>query len=196
MYLHKEGEGREAAFLYHRFLVIISLIYLFDFFDFMDKIALLADEELLIRDGGEMPEVTFHSSIYYLTEDAEGPQINLNDDDLKYLKQAVIKGYSRIILRDLEPENRDQGHYRGLERCRVNWQRLARFCACEQLDVEGPRGEIIAALKNFMIREVAEVREGLRCSSVNCSSQAISSLLDNLGLGPDELPEGWQNICL
>ncbi len=156
---------------------------------------MLADEELIIRDGGEMPEVTFHSCLFYLTKDAEGPQIRLDEEDLLQLKEAVLQGYHRIILRDLLPENRDQGFYRGLERCRLNWQRLARFCECEQLEIEGLRGQIIVALKNFMLLEVAEIRAGIRCSSVNCSAQALSSWLDNLGLESEELPTGWQNIC-
>jgi hypothetical protein len=162
----------------------------------MDKVALLADEELMIQNGGEIPEVTFHNSLFYLTQDAEGPQIRLDQEDLLQLKKAVLQGYKRIILRDLLPENRDQGFYRGLERCRVNWLRLSRFCEMEQLEIENIRRKIIAALKNFMAREVLEIREGLRSSSVNCSVRALSSLLDNLGLEPDELAPGWQNICL
>ena len=39
-----------------------------------NKLELLADEELIIRDGGEMPEVTFHNSLYYLTKDHDGVQ--------------------------------------------------------------------------------------------------------------------------
>lgn len=162
----------------------------------MNKVAILADEVLIIRDGGEMPEVTFHSCLYYLTKDGEGPHISLDQDDLLQLKEAVIQGYLRIILRDLSLENRDLGHYRGMERCRVNWQRLSRFCACEQLNLEDIRERVSGALLTFMECEVAEVCNGLRCSSVNCSSEALSSLVESLLLRDDDLPDGWQNICL
>lgn len=178
----------------------VSLKHFFNlslvFFYFMDKVFLLADEELIIRNGGEMPEVTFHSSLFYLTKDLEGPQITLDSQDLLRLKKAVIQGYRKIILRDLEPANRDQGFYRGLERCRINWLRLERFCAYEELNLDGFRLEIITALKNFLAREVSETQKGLRSSSINCSVAKLASLSDRLGLDPAELPDGWQHICL
>lgn len=162
----------------------------------MNKAALLYDEELIIRDGGEMPEVNFHGSIFYLSEDHKGPRITLDPEDHHHLKVAVLQGYRRIILRDLMPENRDKGLYRGLERCRVNWRRLVRFCKTERLNIEEIRSETVFALKNFMILECAEVGAGLRHSSINCTTQGLASFLEDLGLEADELPDGWQDMCL
>lgn len=161
----------------------------------MNKVDLLADEELIIVDGGEIPEVTFHSSLYYLTEDRDGPQIDLDREDLLRLKKAVIGCYKRIMLRDLTLENRDKGLYRGLERCRLNWQRLIKFCHNESLDYEHVREDIVRSLKKFLAIEVTEVCAGRRASSINCSDELLDEFFNNLKLAPDELPKGWRKIC-
>jgi hypothetical protein len=161
----------------------------------MNKIEILADEKLIIRDGGEIPEVTLHSSIFYLTKDPNGPNISLTEDDINSLKTAVIFCYHRIIIRDLSLENRDKGLYRGLERCRLNWQRLVKFCLSEQLDFGREKGDINRELKKFMANEVKEVKQGLRRSSVNCSKQALQEFCKQLDLDSADLPENWQDVC-
>jgi len=162
----------------------------------MDKEDILADEELLIRDGGEMPEVTFHSSLNYLTHDDDGPRLILNSDDIRRLKKAVVHGYKQIILRDLTPDNRDKGLYRGLERCCLNWQRLENFCRREALDLKEVRREVSEFLKRFMSIEVKEVIEGQRPSSINCRPDDIHCLCENLRIDPKEFPDGWQKLCV
>lgn len=161
----------------------------------MDKDAILYDEELLIIDGGEMPEVAFHSSLHYLTKDPYGPHIPVNSADLLRLKKAVVQGYRNIILRDISPDNRDKGLYRGLNRCCINWQRLRQFCLREHLGLEKERCEIGLVLKKFMSKEVAEVLKGQRLSSINCAPDDIHCLCQNLNLDVTEFPEGWQEIC-
>ena len=85
-----------------------------------DKKTYIAEEAFVVLHSGEIPEVTYHESIYYLTEDVEGPGLQLNIDDVFPLKQAVIKRYRAIILRDIDPGNRDKGLYRGMARCVAN----------------------------------------------------------------------------
>ena len=80
----------------------------------IDKKSLTAEEVFVVLHSGEIPEVTFHESLYYLTEDAEGPGLQTKNDDVFPLKQAVVKRYRVIILRDLDPGNRDKRIYRGL----------------------------------------------------------------------------------
>jgi hypothetical protein len=161
----------------------------------MNKIEILADEELIIRDGGEIPEVTFYSSIYYLTEDPNGPIISLSEDDLVPLKKAVVHCYRKIMLRDLFLENRDKGLYRGLERCRLNWERLVKFCRSEHLDFGKEKEDIRKALKKFLRCEIAEVDKKLRQSSINCSKQALLGFCNQLGLENTDLPDNWQDVC-
>ncbi len=67
-----------------------------------DKAALLADELLIVRHSGEIPEVALHSSIYYLTQDPDGPTISIDAEDLDQLKGAALERYQEIIFRDLD----------------------------------------------------------------------------------------------
>ncbi|MHB1014801.1 MAG: hypothetical protein ACYC2W_05950, partial [Desulfurivibrionaceae bacterium] len=72
-----------------------------------DRESLLAEEILIVRHSGEIPEIAFHSSLYYLCEDPAGPQLTLREKELDILRQQVVARYRDILLRDLSPENRD-----------------------------------------------------------------------------------------
>lgn len=161
----------------------------------IDKRTLLEEEILIVRHSGEIPEVAMHGSLYYLTEDPEGPGIVLDEEDLGPLKEAVVERYREIILRDLTPENRDKGLYRGLARCVANWQRMNKFCRQEKKDMGYIQAETAAALKEFIHRELADVKSGRRTSCVNCSITDFEYLLAELRLTPDVLPPGWQFLC-
>ena len=91
----------------------------------------LADELLIVRHSGEIPEVALHGSIFFLTRDPDGPTIDITPAELLLLKKMVVARYREIITRDLDANNRDKGLYRGLARCICNWQRLKRFCQRE-----------------------------------------------------------------
>lgn len=160
-----------------------------------DSEAYIAEEAFIIGQSGEIPEVALHGSIFYLTEDPEGPGFNLAAEDMAPLKQAVVARYRQNIRRDLDPENRDAGMYRGLARCAVNWQRLCKFCFREKIDIAAIRSETAAGLRRFLERETADIAGGRRNSCVNCSSQEIESLAKSLGLRPADLPAGWQELC-
>ena len=72
------------------------------------KQALIAEEAFMVETSGEIPEVAMHSSIYYLTQAFDGPALQLDSEDILPLKEAVVKRYRVIILRDLDPGNRDK----------------------------------------------------------------------------------------
>ena len=160
-----------------------------------DKKEYIEEEAFLVQNSGEIPEVTLQSSLHYLTEDPDGPGLELNGDDIIPLKQAVVERYRAIILRDLDPGNRDKRIYRGLARCRVNWQRLRKFCARENIDFAGIRAETAEALQYFLQQEVLDVKGGKRSSCINCSREDIDSLSASLGLSSADLPQGWQELC-
>ena len=149
----------------------------------------------MVLHAGEIPEVTLHSSLYYLAEDPDGPGLELSGEDILPLKMAVVKRYEAIILRDLDPENRDKGMYRGLARCAANWHRLLKFCTSEGLDYAAIRVETAAALQKFLQREVHDVKSRKRSSCINCPYPEIENLAISLGLSLEELPEGWQDLC-
>ena len=160
-----------------------------------DKKTFIGEEVFLIEHSGEIPEVALHGGLYYLTEDPEGPGLVLDDADILPMKQAAAKRYRAIILRDLDPENREKGVYRGLARCAANWRRLAKFCANEGLDIRAVRSEAAKALKEFVANEAAERERGARVSSINCSPEELAALVLSLGLSMDDLPAGWQDMC-
>lgn len=140
--------------------------------------------------------MAYHGSIYYLTEDEDGPGIELEDRDHAILRQAVIGRYHKIILRDLNPDNRDLGLYRGVERSRVNWERLCRFWEKWELSMQTEtREEIGAALAAFLEREAADVVSGARKSSINCTADALEEFATALRLEPGRLPSGWRRLC-
>lgn len=163
--------------------------------DRKSKQTLIAEEALMVEHSGEIPEVAYHSSLYYLTEDPEGPALRLDVNDTLLLKLAVAERYRTIILRDLKSQNRDKRIYRGLARCSVNWQRLLKFCTRENMEIETYRVEIAAGLQSFLQHELADVQSGRRSSCINCPVQEIEKLAGSLGLLKADLPEGWQVLC-
>ena len=160
-----------------------------------DKADLLEDELLIVRYSGEIPEVALHGSIYYLTKDPDGPRITLDARDLGQLKSAVVERYCEIIFRDLEPDNRDKGLFRGLARCVANWGRLSKFCQQEGRDVERIRSQVADALRRFLDRELRDVQSSSRTSCVNCSADELRQLAAYLYLSDDDLPDDWQCLC-
>jgi len=160
-----------------------------------DKKTYIEEETFIVRHSGEIPEVIYHGSLYYLTEDPTGPGIELDLYDTKPLQLAVVERYREIVLRDLEPDNRDRSLYRGLARCVVNWQRLEKFCRNKDLEFENIRVEVAAALLQFLCQELEDVAGGLRVSCVKCNKEDIESLAVKVGLNVDDLPEGWGVVC-
>ena len=53
-----------------------------------ERLLILEEELLLVRHSGEIPEVALHSSLYYLQDDEEGPQLRLTAEEQQLLEQA------------------------------------------------------------------------------------------------------------
>jgi hypothetical protein len=155
---------------------------------------IIDDELLIIRHSGEIPEVALQGSIFFLTSDPQGPELTLGPEELQQMKEKVVERYLEMIARDLEPENRDKSIYRGLARCSVNWQRMARFCSQENLNQETPRIFVSKLLKLFIKNEISDVAQG-RISSINCCPTTLARFADNLGIDQQKLPAGWQDLC-
>jgi hypothetical protein len=161
----------------------------------LEKKTYIEEEAFVVLHSGEIPEVTLHESLYHLTEDAEGPGLQLNIDDVFPLKQAVIKRYRVIILRDIDPGNRDKSLYRGMARCVANWQRLLKFCTREKMNFSVIRAETAEVVTMFLCNEVSDVQSGSRSSCINCCQEEIEELAISLGVSLDDLPEGWRELC-
>ena len=155
--------------------------------------SLLAEELLIVRHSGEIPEIAFHGSLYYLCEDPDGPQLTLSQEELDSLRQQVMARYREIMLRDLDPKNRDARIYRGLKRCIFNWERLGKFCTRQAMEIEATlRQEIAEALRCFLRQEADEVRAGLRQSCLNCTREELDCFAREVGVRPEKLPKDME----
>ena len=161
----------------------------------LEREAILEEEVLILRNSGEIPEIALHTSLYYLEEDEEGPRLSLKDRELHRLYDAALARAKEIVLRDLDPGNRDLTIYRGLARSIVNWRRLKSFCRRIDKRCPGFESEVSGALKVFIERECDDVACAGRPSSINCSSDTVLSFCAELGIDPGLLPDGWVQLC-
>ena len=144
-----------------------------------------AEKDLIVH-SGELPEVAFHESLYFLTESSQGPKLMLTSEELKLLKEAVVQGYHRIILRDLNPENRAKSIFRGIDRVIVNLKRLKRFSQKEKMDIKHLLPEMAKALRKYLAQELNDAelkRKKLR--TINCTLKDWQWLCAELGISLD-----------
>jgi hypothetical protein len=157
---------------------------------------LLEEECIILRNSGEIPEIALQTSLFYLTEDKEGPRITLKEHERQALYAAALKRAREIVLRDLDPQNRDLPFYRGVARSIVNWHRLQNLCSRINRQCPGFEEEVAGALRSFLEKEVEEVQTGCRSSSINCTAHDLKKFCLHLGLDPAELRDGWHMLCL
>jgi len=162
-----------------------------------DEIEQLIEEEaFLIKHSGETPEIAYHSSLYFLFEDPEGPGLKKDEVNLYPLKEAVFKRYVKILLRDLKPTNRDKRIYRGIARSIANFERLKRFAQKENFPMDEVIGQTKEHLLNFLKVESHEVSQGLRSSCINCTFKELVQFAKILGIEESELPNNIKKLCL
>lgn len=160
----------------------------------MNKQEILKDEVLMIEKSGEMPEVAFYESLYFLRDDPEGPGFYLDEYDQLPLKKAVIRRYTSIILRDLNPRNRKKSIYRGLKRSIINWDRLKKYSGKENLDIEEVRKKTADSLIFFLKQEWHDVTEKKAESCLNCSRIELEKFAVDLGLKKEQLLKRFSNF--
>ena len=160
-----------------------------------DRGAILEEEIIILRNSGEIPEIALHSSLYYLEEDNEGPQINLQEEELHLLYDAALERAQEIVLRDLDPANRNLSIYRGPARSITNWYRLKSFCKRINRTCPGFDKTVSSEFFNFLQKECEGVKRQERPSSVNCSVKEIELFCAELHISPKDLPEGWTGLC-
>jgi hypothetical protein len=155
----------------------------------------LENEWFAIRHSGETPEIALYSSIYFLTEADDGPKLCLTEEQLALLKEAASDRYREIVLRDLQPQNRDKAIYRGIKRSIVNLKRFECFCRRQHLDSQSFRAEVAAALLLFLATECVDTDKGGRRSSINCSFRELNDFARKVGLVAGQLPRHIASIC-
>ncbi len=150
----------------------------------------------MILHSGETPEIAYHSSLYYLFEDEDGPRLRKGTIDLLPLKKAVFERYKKILLRDMNPDLRDKRVYRGLARSIANWHRLKTFCKKEGFEIKQVRKEARQHLVHFLKNEAEELSTGKKeASSINCSWKELEGFIVELGIDRRELPKGLEYLC-
>ncbi len=159
-----------------------------------DRAAILEDELLILRDSGEIPEIAYHSTLHYLSEDPDGPGLTLSPEELQPLQDAALHRYREIILRDLTPENRDLTMYRGIRRSIYNWQRMQNFSRRSNRDCLDFKKTAGQALLAFLNQELTDVNSGTRLSSVNCSTAELLDFAAALDVLQPDLPADWQQL--
>ncbi len=157
---------------------------------------ILEEEAFLIKHSGETPEIAFHSGLYYLFEDPDGPKLDRSRVDLSLLKEAVFERYTKILLRDLKPANRDKRIYRGVARSIANWHRMKKFCQKEGFQTDEIRQKVAKYLINFLENEVKEVKSGKRVSCINCTYDELKEFARELGVKTETLPNGLEELCM
>jgi hypothetical protein len=161
----------------------------------IDSDALVEDEWYGVRYSGEIPEVAFHSAIYHLTCDDEGPRLELSARQHRYLVDAVKQRYTDIVLRDLLPANKNTSAYRGVRRSLINWKRFVLFCVRYQLD-EGPCRRVVAeTLSELLAYELRQYCREASSGRLNCSWAELLEYADLIGMEIEHLPEGSQRLC-
>lgn len=157
---------------------------------------LVADECLLIGHAGEIPEIAYYGSLYYLGEDPEGPALLLTPAELAALQAQVISRYREIMLRDLTPDNRGLPVYRGIRRVIWNWERLGKFLRRHGLPPQPElEQKVMAALQFFLANELQELRSGASRSCLNCTEAELTEFLKLFQLSQDSEAQDWLDLC-
>jgi len=161
-----------------------------------EREVLLTDEWIIVRNSGEIPEITFHSSLYYLTEDCDGPGLMLDEEELARLKNAAVLRYQEIILRDISVENFHKTIYRGVRRTLYNWQRWKAFTLRQSIDCGTFQETAAQALLHFLEEGVSAAGRILPENFINCSADQLIALGEELGIMPEQFPSNITRFCL
>jgi len=145
----------------------------------------LKDEVEWIQNSGEIPEVAFYTSFYYLTKKEDGPKLTLTALDIKCLEDVVIDRYNTIILRDLNYTNRSSHSFRGIERAIVNYSRLKNYLSRKNRLVPGWETEIHQAFLTYLNLEYQDISDGRAYRTINCNREELEQFARELGVDLD-----------
>jgi hypothetical protein len=142
---------------------------------------LIDNEWYIVRYSGEIPEIAYNSSIYFLTRATSGPQITLGEEHLNRLKQAAVDRYEEIILRDLLHENVGKSMYRGIVRSICNYSRFTQFCSRQELSLDAIRKVAGQTLSEFLQIEFERLASKNYHTVINCSFVELVRFAQTLG---------------
>jgi hypothetical protein len=165
---------------------------------------LLENEWFVVRHSGEIPEIALHSAFHYLTEDLNGPRLQLSVEEIDSLQDAAATRYQEIILRDLCYENRNFTIYRGIQRAIFNWHRFVAFCERQGIKYHNLRSTTAEAFL-ILLKKVAHTTNDPALGSTdtqpslavvfNCSFDDLTLFGRELGIAEEQLPQEIHLFC-
>ncbi len=156
---------------------------------------ILADEWLIVRNSGEIPEIAFFSSLYYLTEDDDGPHMSLSDEEIHVLQEAAAERCREIVLRDMLLENFHKTIYRGIKRSIYNWQRYQTFCRRQSISLHDFRPAAAQTFLLFLKQGVTAAGNSVPEVFINCSLEELIRFGEELEVEKEQLPENMGLFC-
>lgn len=160
-----------------------------------ERSEILDDEYLIVRNSGEIPEITLHSALHFLTEDPEGPGLELTGDELSVLKSAAAERCQEIVLRDIQLENYHKTLYRGIRRSIYNLERYQQFCTRQDLDWHGFQKTVGEQLLRFLDEGVSVAGTDIPKQFLNCTYPQLLDFASECGVKKEQLPENIENHC-
>lgn len=161
-----------------------------------ERAELLEDEWLIVRNSGEIPEITYHSSLYFVSVDPEGPGFELSEVEKNRLKDAAVQRYHEIILRDIQLENFHKTIYRGIRRTIYNWYRCKAFTERQNLDCDAFRETAARDLILFLEQGMQAAGNSLPVNFLNCCFEELLELAKELNVDPEKLSPNLLKYCL
>ncbi len=162
----------------------------------------LENEWYIVRYSGEIPEIAYNSSIYFLTRAQDGPQARLDEAQIKLLQDAAVARFAEIVLRDLQHVNYSEPTgkpiRRGVVRSIANYRRFCVFCERQQLGgvaVERVRNQAAEALLIFLTTELEQLQSGKRLSVINCTYKELQDYAELLGVGLQGRYQSLEQHC-
>ncbi|MBU4276640.1 MAG: hypothetical protein KKC30_07880 [Proteobacteria bacterium] len=135
----------------------------------------LEDEVIMLENSGEMPEVVLAESLYHLG--------TLPLEDVDILRAATVRGYLKIIERDMDPANVGLPPFRGLGRAGENLARLTSFLG--RLGWPPPAGtmaELARRLSDYLSAEGRALAQGRPYASATRDQVEATARLVGLDL--------------
>jgi len=157
---------------------------------------ILENEWYLVRYSGETPEIAFHAAIYHLTEDKEGPGVQLSQSQYDMLQNAAVDRFLEIIVRDLLHKNSTSSMYRGICRSIVNHQRFRNFCVRQRREWPEVHEKAAAALCSFLETECELVKNSGRSSLINCTHRELRDFAADLGVDTRICFDTVEKLCV
>ena len=145
----------------------------------------------IVLQGGEIPEVALYESLNHLQKIG----IQITGEELRHLREAVIRRYRDIILRDLTPENVVHSFFRGPERARINHQRLRRFTQNTLGPGHDNQEETGRLLMVYLRHEADRIGTGRDYNTLGMTEDELRDMLKDVGIDPADLDDLIDRVC-